>query len=223
MTRLSLTPTLVTLFFVVISASASQGPLSSLSDIFVYPIWGMGGEPFADVRVELLDTEGKAVATGVSSTELPVVMLKGLSRGTYTLRLSHQDPKREMNPVARTVQLFRPEHWFTESLGMDLQGFVYRSPEEQAVAKDLGTFEGRVLAMPKEGGQPLWARMMGIFSNVILDSRVKTDGTFDFRIQPGFYVLVVMRGTRLCSIQQVHSFRKIDEGPLRVTLGPSCR
>ena len=77
--------------------------------------------------------------------------------------------------------------------------------------------------MPKDGKQPMWVRMMGIFSNVILDSRIKPDGRFEFRIEPGLYVLVVAHGTQVCAIQQVHSFRKLDEGPLRVKLAASCR
>lgn len=204
-----------------LSGAAQQPPASGLSDVFVYPIWGMGGEPFPEVKVELLDAQGKAVASGVSSAELPVVILKGVRRGTYSLRLTHPDP--EMNPVTRTVQLFRPEHWFTESLYSDLQGYVYLPPEEQAVAKNLGTFQGRVTSMPKDGKQPMWARVLGIFSSVIADARVEPDGSFEFRIPPGWYVLVVARGTQVCAMQQVHSFRKIAEGPLRVTLASQCR
>lgn len=220
MIRFALTLVTVGLLLAMASPGAAQkAPASGLTDVFIYPIWGLGGEPFSEVKVELLDSHGKPVAAGISSSQQPVVMLKGVRIGTYSLRLSHP----EMNTVARTVRLFRAEHWFTESLLSDQPEYAYLPPEEAAVAKNLGTFEGKVTSMPKDGKQPMWARMMGIFSTVIMDSRVKPDGSFEFRIQPGWYVLVVARGTQVCAMQQVHSFRKLDEGSLRVTLASACR
>lgn len=207
---------LIGLFLALASPEVPQkAPASGLTDVFVYPIWGLGGDPFPDAKVELLNAEGKAVAAGVSTAEHPVVVMK-IHVGTYTLQLSHP----EMNTVTRTVQLFRAEHWFTESLMSDQPEYAYLPPEELTVAKNLGTFEGKVTTTPKDGKQPIWARMMGIFSSVMADARVKPDGSFNFRIPPGWYVLVVARGTEVCAIQQVHSFRK---DPLRVTLASRCR
>ena len=207
---------LIGLFLALASAEVpQQAPESGLTDVFVYPIWGLGGDPFPDAKVELLSSEGKQVAAGVSTPEQPVVVMK-VHIGTYTLKLSHP----EMNTVTRTVQLFRAEHWFTESLMSDQPEYAYLPLEELAVAKNLATFEGKVTSMPRDSKQPLWARMMGIFSSVMADARVKPNGSFNFRIQPGFYVLVVARGTEVCAMQQVHSFRK---DPLRVTLASRCR
>lgn len=220
MSRFALALLTVGVFLAMASTGAGQKTLiSGLTDVYIYPIWGLGGDPFSEVKVELLDSHGKPVAAGISSSEQPVVMLKGVHIGSYGLRLSHP----EMNTVTRAIRLFRSEHWFTESLLSDPPEYAYLPAEELAVSKSLGTFKGKVASMPKDGKQPMWARMMGIFSTVIMDSRIKPDGSFEFRIEPGLYVLVVARGTQVCAIQQVHSFRKLDEGPLRVILASACR
>ena len=210
----------VGLFLAMASPGVGQKtPAVRLADVYVYPIWGLGGDPFSGVKVELFDSQSKLVAAGISSSDQPVVTLRKVSIGSYSLRLSHP----EMNTVTRRVQLFRREHWFTESLLSDQLEYAFLPPEELAVSKSLVTFEGRIASAPKDGKQPMWARMMGIFSSVILDSRIKPDGSFEFRIEPGLYVLVVAHGTQVCAIQQVHSFRTLKEGPLRVILSSACR
>jgi len=220
MSRFALGLLRVAVFLALVSPGAGQKTSpSELTDVYVYPIWGLGGDPFSGVKVELFDSDSKLVAAGVSSSEQPVVMLRQIPIGSYNLRLSHP----EMNSVTRAVRLFRSEHWFTESLLSDPPEYAYLPPEELAVSKSLGTFKGKVASMPKNGKQPMWARMMGIFSSVILDSRIKPDGSFEFRIEPGLYVLVVARGTTVCAIQQVHSFRTLKEGPVRVILSSACR
>lgn len=222
MSRLTFTTVLFVLTTVV-AASPQRASAQRLSDVFVYPIQGLSGEPFPGVKVELLNSSSTVVASGVSTVELPVVELKGLLRTAYTLRLIDPDPNAGTRPVTRSIQLFRPEHWFTQTLLPDLQGYVYLPPEEQAVAKNLLTFQGRVTPMKPEAKRPMWARMTGVLSDSTMDSRIKPDGSFEFQIQPGPYVLIVVQGTKVCAMQQVESFRPIREGPLRVTLSPTCR
>jgi len=206
------------LFFSLALAASAQVSTTASTDIFVYAVYGLTGDPFPGVTVELLDTRGKSIARGRSTAEQPVVTLKGIMRGSYSLRLQHA----EMRTITRPIELFRSEHWFTQSLIGEPPESAFTSPEERRVDTHLATLSGRVFGTPTSGNQPMWARVVGIHSTVAADSRIRNDGSFDFRIQPGWYVLLIMHGTQVCDMRQVHPFQ-LKEG-LEIKLAPgTCR
>jgi hypothetical protein len=60
----------------------------------------------------------------------------------------------------------------------------------------LYTIAGKVVGSSTTGGQ-VWIRVAGLYSSIIADTQMSKDGTFQFELPGGVYVVATRSGTRV--------------------------
>jgi hypothetical protein len=101
--------------------------------------------------------------------------------GTYHIRVY----KKLFSPSERTILVNQPDVWAVIQLNVS---------EENGPL--LYTIAGKVVGN-SSSGDPLWVRVAGLYSSIIADTQMSKDGTFQFELPGGVYVVTTRSGTRV--------------------------
>ena len=105
--------------------------------------------------------------------------------GTYRLKVYATG----FYETEREVQVFAPEVWVVVQLQV--------GEEVGTLGLPTFTLPGKVICSG-EGSEPLWLRMTGVYSSVVIDAKIPESGEFQVvGIPQGEYVLIARQGTRI--------------------------
>jgi hypothetical protein len=194
---------------------AVQADESRFATVYVNVVGALAPLPIGS-RIALIDGSGKVVqdvdtgyATGGSSRLPPPKrfgMLSAVPFGTYDLRVEAYAFK------TMTVRLVvdRPERWVTVALSL--------APSDRTLERVVF----RIKTMPGSIENPIWARLVGVYSQVIEEARVDESGRAEFVVTPSSYVLILLRGRNICRVIQLNTVLSNDR-PLVIGLPKECQ
>jgi hypothetical protein len=167
-------------------------------------------------RIELIDGSGKVVkavdtgyATGASD-RLPrpgrVGILSNVPFGTYDLRVEAYAFTRSTLRLA----VDRQERWITVALNL--------APSDRT----LGPARFSIRTTPGTTDNPIWAKLVGVYSHFIDETRVDEKGNAEFIVDPSFYVLMLLRGPHICRVIPLNIVLQ-NEKPLVIGLPKECQ
>jgi hypothetical protein len=135
------------------------------------------GDDLGNGRVEVFkDVYGsKNLASRFTANQAKNVLF-----GTYRIRVY----KKLFSASERTILVNQPDVWAVIQLNF--------SEENGAL---LYTIAGKVVGSSSTGG-PVWIRIAGLYSSIIADTQMSKDGTFQFELPGGVYVVTTRSGTR---------------------------
>ena len=103
-------------------------------------------------------------------------------------------------------KLDRPEVWATFEMHMRLAEEVrYVSGRFVYDERWLAPIEGTVVGLRSDSEQPMWAKLISLYSERVEHSRIDEEGRFRFRVDPGSYMLIIFRGNTPCDDALVFS------------------
>jgi hypothetical protein len=167
-------------------------------------------------RIELLDEFGKVLrevdtgyATGGSS-RLPRPKRLGVFTdvpfGRYKLRV--QAPELTTAVIGFVVD--RSEKWVTVALNL--------APSDRTPGRP----RFRIETTPSSIDNPIWAKLVGIYSQFVDEAPIDEKGKAEFVVDPSFYVLILLRGTQICRVIPLNIARH-NEKPLVIGLPKECQ
>ncbi len=106
---------------------------------------------------------------------------KNVLFGTYRIRVY----KKMFSASERTLLVNQPDVWAVIQLNVS---------EENGPL--LYTIAGKVVGS-SSAGDPVWVRVAGLYSSIIADTQMGKDGTFQFELPSGVYVVTTRSGTRV--------------------------
>ncbi len=112
----------------------------------------------------------------------------GIPYGTYQIKL-HQDG---FYSAVRRIVVYQPEVWVVMGLEVGMEG----GPRVHTIIADI-----RPLPSATE---EVWVRLVGVFTDTIIDSKVRSSGTVLLAHVPvGHHVLIIRVGTRILATKPV--------------------
>lgn len=205
----------------VVSAAEFKQPVQSVSvsNVFVHVIGASWPQPIPRARVDLVDSSGRIVRTvetggdgstavrlGPGTSDKDGVLLTDVPFGEYEVRANDV---RMYFEKSRHITVSRPEHWFTVSLVQwPIEGHEPRLIKTQF----------KLRRIPQS--RPMWARLSGLFSESIDETKINEDGSFEFEPSLGTYILTVYAGTNVCRIQRIDI---VTGKPVSIEVDRTCK
>jgi hypothetical protein len=199
--------------------STQTRPSGTTATVYVHVIGELAPLQIAGARIELLDLHGNTLRVAETGSDpqtrriglVEVIDSTGIFRsvplGTYDLKVVAVDFK----PATRRIVIGQREHWFTVALSL--------APSDRTA--ESARFRVRTSIGSPEN--PIWARLVGLYSQVIQDARVKEDGVAEFIVPSSRYVLFILRGKSVCLMQQFDVPFSPNEMPVAVSLSRECQ
>ena len=166
--------------------------LLALSLFFLIASSQMPETRTATVHIKLVDFRGDDLGDGTVEVFKDVYGSKNLASrftanqaknvlfGTYRIRVY----KKLFSASERTILVNQPDVWAVIQL--------YVSEENGPLTY---TVAGKVVG--SSSNTPVWIRATGLYSSIIADTRTKEDGTFQFELPGGVYVVTTWSGTHV--------------------------
>jgi hypothetical protein len=167
-------PLVLILFYLIASGQMAETRTATVHLKFV----DFRGDDLGDGTVEVFkDVYGsKNLASRFIGNQAKNVLF-----GTYRIRVY----KKLFSPSERTILVNQPDVWAVIQLNVS---------EENGPL--LYTISGKVVG-GSSTGDPVWIRVAGLYSSIIADTQMSKDGTFQFALPGGVYVVTTRSGTRV--------------------------
>ncbi len=117
----------------------------------------------------------------------------------------------DSKPVIRRIIVDASEKWFTVAVPLRYESL------------NLYSFQMRIETTPASLDHPMWARLLGVYSEKLLEARMDDKGIARFRSTPGDYVLIVVNDEGVCSTTKINLPLDLDvSNPQVAALDPRC-